>query len=88
MLLQKIGICLNIAGMKYSREDTFIKAFGNQLRKIRMAKKFSQEKLAFEADLMLSQIGRIERGTINTSISMVCKLAKALKVDAKELFDF
>ena len=88
MLLQKIHNCLNIALMKYSREEAFIIAFGNQLRKVRKAKRFSQEKLSFETDLMVSQIGRIERGTINTSISMVCKLAKALKVDPKALFDF
>ena len=51
-------------------------------------KKISQENLAYEADLPLSQIGRIERGTINTSITIIYEIAKALKIHPKELFEF
>jgi transcriptional regulator with XRE-family HTH domain len=35
-----------------------------------------------------SQIGRIERGVINTSLSTVFVLAKTLQVDIRTLFDF
>ena len=35
-----------------------------------------------------SQISRIERGIINTSISHVFAIAKALKVEPSELFTF
>ena len=48
----------------------------------------SQEDLAFEAEVDLTQIGRIERGVTNTSISLAYKIAKALKVSTKDLFDF
>lgn len=48
----------------------------------------SQEELAFKCGFELSQIGRIERGTINTSISHVAAIAKALEVPASELFMF
>jgi transcriptional regulator with XRE-family HTH domain len=38
--------------------------------------------------MVYSQIGRIERGEINTSVSHISLIAKALKVNIKELFDF
>lgn len=74
--------------VKYRRDQKYINAFGENLRSIRKEKKISQESLAYEADLPLSQIGRIERGTINTSITIIYEIAKALKIHPKELFDF
>jgi len=72
----------------YLRNDKFLKQFGNNLRKIRLSKSMSQEDLAFEADLDLTQIGRVERGVTNTSLSLASKIAKALKIPVKDLFDF
>jgi len=72
----------------YKRNDKAIKAFGKRLKEIRKSKDVSQEELAYRCDLELSQIGRIERGVINTSISNVFLIAKALKVEPKDLFDF
>ena len=51
-------------------------------------KNISQEELAYDADMPLSQIGRIERGTLNTSISIIYDIAQALKLQPKDLFDF
>ena len=48
----------------------------------------SQEELAWKADLELSQISRIERGVINTSVSQLFIIARALEVTMPELFDF
>ena len=48
----------------------------------------TQEDLAFEAELDLTQVGRIERGVTNTSVSLAHKIAKALKAEVKELFNF
>jgi len=48
----------------------------------------SQEDLAWKTGFELSQIGRIERGEVNTSISHIAAFAKALKVLPKDLFDF
>jgi len=72
----------------YYRDEEFIKKFGLRLKEIRKAKKVSQEELAFRCGFELSQIGRIERGTINTSISHVAKIAEALQIPPKELFNF
>lgn len=73
--------------MQYYRDDIFIKKFGQNLKSIRKAKGVSQEQLAWDTGFELSQIGRIERGEVNTSISHVSGIAKALKVKPSELFD-
>lgn len=44
------------------------------------------EQLAADADMEYRQLSRIENGEINTSISRVFSLARALKVEAKDLF--
>lgn len=74
--------------MKHKHTDIQIKAFGKNLRKIRKLKGFTQEQLAFDIGIELKQLGRIERGEINTGIASVFILAKALKIEPKELFDF
>lgn len=74
--------------MKYFRDDQFVKKFGKQLREIRKAKKITQEELVYRTGFELSQIGRIERGTVNTSISHVAAIAKALDIPPAELFMF
>jgi len=48
----------------------------------------SQEELANEADIPISQIGRIERGEINATLSTLNALADALKVPLHEMMNF
>jgi transcriptional regulator with XRE-family HTH domain len=74
--------------MRKDVEIDSIIEFGKNLRLIRKSKGISMEKLANLADFEYSQISRIELGQINTSLDTVFKLAKALSIDAKELFDF
>ncbi|WP_310556019.1 helix-turn-helix transcriptional regulator [Flavobacterium sp.] len=62
--------------------------FGERLRFIRKSKGLSMEKLSELTSFEYSQISRIELGQINTSIDTVFKLAKALGISPKELFDF
>jgi transcriptional regulator with XRE-family HTH domain len=73
---------------KYTRDDNAIKAFGNRLRDVRKEKGISQEELSYLADVEHSQISRIERGVINTSLSQIFQIAKALKIHPKELLNF
>lgn len=74
--------------MKYLRHSEGIKKFGALIREIRMSKGISMEQLALEAGLEYSQLSRIERGVINTSVSHVFVLAEALKVEPQDLFKF
>ncbi len=68
------------------KDEELLKKFGNNIRLLRKSAGLTQEELANDADISLSQIGRIERGEINSTISTAYVLSKALKVDLSELF--
>jgi transcriptional regulator with XRE-family HTH domain len=72
----------------HHKNTTYLEKFGKNLKRLRKAKGFSQEKLESAADVSKNQIGNIERGEINTTISTVYLIAKALDTPPKELFDF
>lgn len=74
--------------MNKARNPEFIIAFGKNLRKIRKDNNLSMEELARLANVEYSQISEIELGKINTTISTVYILSKALKIDIKDLFEF
>ncbi|MBU3658891.1 MAG: helix-turn-helix transcriptional regulator [Flavobacteriales bacterium] len=71
-----------------SRDEKLLIKFGSNLRSIRLRKGLSQEELSYKSDLDISQIGRIERGKVNTSLSILHKIAIALDISLKELVDF
>lgn len=70
------------------KDDSYVTAFGEHLRALRKSKKLSQEQLANDADIPISQVGRIERGKVNTTLSTMKALSKALNVHITELFGF
>lgn len=55
------------------------------LRRLRDAKGWSQEKFAFEANIHRTYVSDIERGARNPTITVVEKLALPLGVTASEL---
>lgn len=63
------------------------KKFGKQVKMLRLEKGLSQEKLAYEADIDRTYIPSIEKGERNVSITVIEKIAKALKVKISVLFD-
>ncbi|MDP4202049.1 MAG: helix-turn-helix transcriptional regulator [Bacteroidota bacterium] len=63
------------------------KKFGDKIKKLRLERGLSQEGLANEANLDRTYIPGIEKGNRNVSITVIEKLAIALKVNMKELFD-
>jgi transcriptional regulator with XRE-family HTH domain len=72
---------------KEYKKELLIK-FGGNLRKLRLEKGFSQEQLANELGVEVSQISRIERGLINTSILMLYSISKILKTPEAKFFEF
>lgn len=74
--------------MRKYQNKNFIKNFGINLRAIRKKKEITQERLCELTGLALSQIGRIERGEINTSIEKVKTIADALEIEPYKLFLF
>ena len=63
-----------------------LEQFGAKVRKYRLKKKLSQEKLAELADLHRTYIGQVECGKRNLALKNIAKLAKALNVSVKKLF--
>lgn len=57
--------------------------FGNLIRKERMAKGISQEKLAELSNLHRNYISDLERGRRNVSLNNIMKLFKALDIKVK-----
>ena len=62
--------------------------FGERVRQLRLKKDMSQEDLANTADIPINQVGRIERGEINTTLVTIKALADALDKNIVELFMF
>lgn len=70
------------------RNQKYITAFGENLKKLRNAKGLSRETLGAEASIEPKQIYRIEVGESSPTISTVAAIANALGVHPKKLFDF
>ncbi|WP_396172740.1 helix-turn-helix domain-containing protein [Flavobacterium sp.] len=78
----------NFVAVRKTANYSFIKAFGKNLRNIRLEKKVSMQNLAYSINIEYSQISRIELGKINTTISTAYEIAKALEVPLQDLFNF
>jgi transcriptional regulator with XRE-family HTH domain len=71
-----------------NRDEQYLKAFGENLRRLRKEKGLSQAQLEFESEVSKNQLGNIERGEVNTTISTIFMIARALDVHPQKLFDF
>jgi transcriptional regulator with XRE-family HTH domain len=60
---------------------------GATLRIKRKDKGFTMENLANETEIEYRQLGRIERGEINTSIISLLRICEILQMEMKELFE-
>jgi transcriptional regulator with XRE-family HTH domain len=79
---------LELRCMISNKDCRYLKAFGKNLRQIREANRLSQEALSSKMDTSPSQVGRIERGEINPTVSTLKVIADALSIDVKDLFNF
>ena len=68
--------------------EEFLKQIGANVRKIRNEKNITMEVLAFEADIEYRQLGRIERGEVNTTVVSLLRIAKALDTEIQNFFQF
>ncbi len=64
------------------------KAFGKRIAQLRTESGLSQEKFAFKCGVDRTYIGTIERGEKSPTLNTIDKLATALGVSFKELFDY
>ena len=72
--------------MKANKTSTRV-LLGKRVRSIRKELGLSQEELGFQSGVHRTYIGSIERGEQNVSVDNVHKIAKALKVSPKDLFN-
>ncbi len=62
--------------------------FGQQVRELRRVQGITQEYLANAAGLTTESISNIERGIFGPRFENIERLAQALNVDVKNLFEF
>lgn len=74
-------------GSQY-RDQKFTDQICAKILEIRKKKGIVQEDLVDRTGFNLKQIGNIERGISNTSVSNIAQIARALEVHPKELLDF
>lgn len=58
------------------------------LKQVRAKKKYTQEDLAYESGLRLSQVARIETVKINPTVGTIFRITRTLDVDVSDLFEF
>lgn len=73
--------------MSQLRDPSALKVLAVNLKKYRQAENLSQESLANLAGIEYSQVSRIERQLLNTSISVVFALAAALSIKPSDLLE-
>jgi len=62
--------------------------FGRKLRELRLERGLSQSTLAERANVTPEHVSRMERGVVSPSLDVVGRLARALSLEPKALFDF
>ena len=68
-----------------NRQDPTLVALGEAIRRIRLSKGISQEKLALLAEVDRSYVGRVERGDNNVAVLTLFRLAGALDISISKL---
>ncbi len=61
--------------------------FAERLKEVRLAKGLSQEALAERSGLHRTYVGSVERAERNVSIDNIARLAEALGVTVRDLFE-
>ena len=68
-------------------KEELVKRVGKNIREFRLSQNLSLEKLALQLDMEYSQLSRIERGLINTSVYHLYKIYSILNIPIKNIFE-
>lgn len=66
--------------------ENILETIGKKIVERRKELNMTQEDLAYSADIDRTYVGYVENGHQNISIVVLCKFAKALKMDIKDFF--
>ncbi|MBQ8458916.1 helix-turn-helix transcriptional regulator [bacterium] len=68
--------------------NNFRKDLGKNIKKIRLAKKLTQETIYLESGISRSHIAMIESGKRDITVSALFKISRALGISMSEIFKF
>jgi len=74
-----------VPNLSKNRQDPSLVALGEAIRRVRLSKGISQEKLALLAEVDRSYVGRVERGDNNVAVLTLSRLAGALGISLATL---
>ncbi len=77
--------CATLVVMNNLRDQEVLIEFGNKLKDLRTSKGLTLQQLAFEAEMEISQVHRVEKGKINPTLTTLNALAKGLGITLTEL---
>jgi len=76
----------NVRPVNNHSPDTLKLAYGDTLRKFRLASGLSQMKVAAKADISLTYLGDVERGQRNVALINIVGIARALDIPLDQFF--
>lgn len=76
-----MAVCYNLKYMTKIEEQV-----GKNIQKVRKSKGLTQQQLADKIAMNRAHLGHLEQGRKSPSLETLEKIAKALKVEVKELF--
>lgn len=69
------------------RVSSVVEDFGKNVRRLRLAREWTQEDLAHQSGLAVVQISRVERGAREIRLGTLLRLTAALEATPNELLD-
>lgn len=67
---------------------TLHRLIGKRIKMLRKVHEISQQDLAAKCNFEKSNMSRIEAGRVNSTVATLNKIAHALNIPLKEIFDF
>lgn len=72
---------------EYRASNDYALAFGNRVRELRLGNGWSQYELSERASLARTHLAGIESATRNPTLAVIARIAEALDVPIRGLFD-
>jgi ribosome-binding protein aMBF1 (putative translation factor) len=85
LVMHHIVMMWQMPNLSRNRQDPVLVALGAAIKRTRLEKEISQERLALLAEVDRSYVGRVERGDNNVAILTLMRIAKALDISIAEL---
>lgn len=68
--------------------EEFLKKLGENITEKRKERGFTSKELGYRCEMEKSNLIAIEQGRVNVTVKTLVKIANALEIEVKELFEF